>query len=164
MRYLTLLLLGCILTGCGGDPIQTRLSDLNKENYQKASTMYAVYSSLNSFKGPANADEMVEFLSTNEKAAKRLEMVGMDTGNLEEYLIGRDGEPFRFRWSVQSNPLSPPYPVVFEEKGIDGVRQVAFTGKKMVEVTDDAEYDRLFKGKLKTDEVQKFDPTLESVE
>ena len=110
MRFLILVLLGCILTGCGGDPIRDRLTALNKENYQKASTMYVVYSALNGYRGPSSAEEMIQFLSTNEKAAKKLTMVGMDTGNLNEYLIGRDGEPFRFRWSIKSNPVAPPLP------------------------------------------------------
>ena len=161
MRYLILLIIGCVLTGCSGDPIQRKLTALNKENYQKASTMYVVYSSLNKYRGPASAEEMVEFLSTNPTAGKRLSMVGMDLGNLDQYLTGRDGEPFKFRWSVKSSPMAPAYPICFEQTGIDGVRQVAFSGKKMVEVTDDAEYDRLFKGKLKKDEVERFNPVME---
>ena len=162
MRYLILLLLGCFLTGCGGDPVLQKLAAANKENYQKASTMYVVYASLNKYKGPSSLEEMVEFLSTSEKAAKRLKIVGMEPGNLNEYLTGRDGKPFRFRWSVKSSPMAPAYPICFEETGIDGVRQVAFSGRKMVEVTDDKEYDRLFKGKLRKDEVEVFNPVAEA--
>jgi len=148
----------CSLLGCKDDSVRNRLTEGNKENYQKACTMYVVYSSLNGYRGPASAEEMVEFLSTDETARKRLGLVGMDLGNLDEYLIGRDGEPFRFRWSVKANPMSPPYPLCFEETGIDGVRQVGFSGKKVVEVTDDAEYNKLFKGEYRSDKSERYNP------
>jgi len=118
--------------------------------------MYVVYSALNGYKGPANAEEMIAFLSTDEKAGKRMKLVGMDVGSLDEYLVGRDGEPFRFRWSVKAPPMSPPYPICFEEIGVDGVRQIGFSGKKMVEVNDDAEYDKLFKGQYRADKSERY--------
>ena len=149
MRYLIFLLLGCVLAGCSDEPVQRKLTAMHKENYQKASTMYIIYSTQHDYIGPANAEEMVEFLSTDEKAGKRLQMIGLGQSNLEEYLIGRDGKPFRFRWSIKINPMGPPYPICFEESGVDGVRQVGFSGRELVEVTDDAEYQRLFKGKVK---------------
>lgn len=158
MRYLALLLFSCSLFGCQGNNIRNRLSEGNKENYQKACTMYVVYSGLNGYQGPSSAEEMIEFLSTDKTAGKRLSLVGMDTGNLDDYLIGRDGEPFRFRWSVKSNPMSPPYPICFEETGVDGIRQVGFSGKKMVEVTDDAEYEKLFKGSYRADKSERYNP------
>lgn len=148
----------CSLAGCQGDSVRDRLIQGNQENYQKACTMYVVYSALNGYQGPASAEEMIEFLSTDQKAGKRLQMVGMDTSNLDECLIGRDGEPFRFRWSVKTNPMAPPYPICFEETGIDGVRQVGFSGKKMMEVTDDAEYEKLFKGQYRADKSERYDP------
>ena len=164
MRYLILLVMCCVLTGCSGDPIKQKLTALNKENYQKASTMYVIYASMNNYRGPASLEEMIDFLSSNQRAIKRLNLVSMDPGSLNDYVIGRDGEPFKFRWSVKSSPMAPAYPICFEQTGVDGVRQVAFSGKKMVEVTDDAEYDRLFKGKLKRDEVKEFTPGIQPAE
>ena len=149
MRFLVpLIFLGCVLSGCSGDPIQQKMMAMHKEKCQKASLMYVFYVAENGYVGPANVEEMVEFLSTDKKAARKLKMIGLGQSNLEDYLIGRDGEPFRFRWSVKSNPASPPYPICFEESGVDGVRRVGFAGGKIVEVSDDAEYERLFKGKV----------------
>lgn len=158
MRYLILLLIGCSFLGCKDNSIRNRLTAGNKENYQKACTMYVVYSRLNGNQGPASTEEMIEFLSTDEKAAKRLNLVGMDTGSLNDYLVGRDGEPFKFRWSVKANPMSPPYPICFEENGVDGVRQVGFSGKKMMEVTDDAEYNKLLTGQYRAPKSERYNP------
>ena len=164
MRYLILLVMCCVLTGCSGDPIKQKLTALNKENYQKASTMYVIYASMNNYRGPASLEEMIDFLSTNDRAIKRLNLVGMDPGSLNDYAIGRDGEPFKFRWSVRSSPMAPPYPICFEQTGVDGVRQVAFSGKKMVEVTDDKEYERLLAGKIRKDEIVEFVPGIQTTE
>ena len=158
MRYLILATMLCSLVGCKGDAVRDRLIAGNKENYQKACTMYQVYSALNGYKGPASAEEMTEFLATDETAGKRLALINMDLGNLDDYLIGRDGEPFRFRWSVKASPMAPPFPICFEETGIDGVRQVGFSGKKMVEVTDDAEYEKLFRGEYRAPKSERYNP------
>ena len=116
--------------------------------------MYVIYSSMHGYEGPANVEEMVEFLSSDEKAGKRLWRIGIDQSDIKTHLVGRDGEPFRFRWSVKTNPMGPPYPICFEELGIDGVRQVGFSQRKVVDVTEDSEYDRLFKGRVKKGEVE----------
>jgi hypothetical protein len=68
----------------------------------------------------------------------------MDINNIDELFIGeRDGKPFKIRWGLLTRVRGPSQPVIFEAEGVDGKRQIGFTGSKMLEV-DSAEYDRLW--------------------
>ena len=138
------------------------MAKYNKENVQKASTMYSIYSSLNQFTGPANVDEMKEFLATDQRALKRLELIGIATGKFDEYLTGRDGEPLEFRWAVKTTPVAAAYPICFEKTGIDGIRQVGFSGTKIEEVSDDARYKSLLKGKFRPDQGERYHPKIQT--
>ena len=162
MRYFTLsLLFVCsFLIGCGGDSVSSRVAAYNKENVQKAGTLYTIYSSLNGFTGPASVEEMKEFVISNPNATKRAEFVGMDVSRLDDYLVGRDGEPLKFRWSVKTGPLGPPYPICFEVTGVDGVRLVGVSGGRIEECEDDDEYEDMLNGKYRSD-AERYSPGTE---
>lgn len=166
MKFLQLLLIAvcCSFLGCGGSSVSSQMAAYNKENIQKCSTMYTVYSSMNGFVGPKDAEEMKAFLTSDEGAMKRLGFVGIDTGDLDQYMVGRDGLPLKFRWGVKTTPVSAPYPICFEEEGVDGVRQVGLSGARIQEVTDDEEYETLLKGKYRPDAEEKYNPSLDATE
>ena len=77
-----------------------------------------------------------------------LERVDVDPTQLDSLFISeRDGEEFEIRFGVKGSDMSLPEAIIFEKTGVDGVRLVAFTGQKLEEISDDAEYQRLLKGK-----------------
>jgi hypothetical protein len=153
------MLAGLFFVGCGGNAVQTELSKYSKENIQKATIIYTVYLSLNNYKGPANMEEMKEFVTTNDMAKDRLEGMSIDVSKFDDYMVGRDGEVFEFRWSLASTPLAPAYPICFEVAGVDGVRQCGVSGGKVHEFSTDEEYEDLKKGNYIPDEAYK--PTAE---
>ena len=57
----------------------------------------------------------------------------------------RDHQPFKIKFSVGGGP-SGHSAVAFEDRGIDGRRQVGFTGPSVEEV-DDVRYNELWSGK-----------------
>ena len=150
MRYISFALLSlvCVFAvGCGGDEISDAFSKMTKTNVQKATMMYTIYSTMNNYRGPESLEQMTEFLKTDADAQKRLERVQIDVNKIDEYLKGRDGEVFEFRWSVQSNPMAAPYPVCWEKNGFDGTTQVGVSGGRVVETSDEDELADLKAGK-----------------
>ncbi len=132
MRYLTFVLLTCFfLVGCGGDSIKSELSKYSEENIQKATLLYTCYVSLNQYRGPDSVEQMTKFIESNDEAKKRLDFMGVDVAKVDDYLIGRDGEPFKFIWGLNKTPLSPAYPVCYEQIGVDGTIQVGISGGKV---------------------------------
>ncbi len=132
MRYLTFALLACLfLVGCGGDSVQKELSKYSEKNIQKATFLYSIYVSLNQYSGPENVEQMTAFLESNDEAKKRLENMGMDLAKIDEYLVGRDGEPLEFIWGLKKNPLARAYPICYEKTGFDGIIQVGISGGKI---------------------------------
>jgi hypothetical protein len=156
MRYLTFSLLACLfLVGCGGDSIQSELSKYSEENIQKATLLYTAYVSLNQYRGPDSAEQMVEFVQSSEEAKKRLEYMGIDVSKADDYLVGRDGEPLKFIWGLQKTPLSPAYPICYEQIGVDGVIQVGISGGKVHDCEDEDEVNEIMKQENYTAEEQK---------
>ena len=72
--------------------------------------------------------------------------MGFDPANLDKaFTSERDGKPFKIRYNVGGGRGSVD-PVVFEQDGVAGKKQVGFTGGKVEEV-DDATYKDLWAGK-----------------
>jgi hypothetical protein len=160
MRYLSFALLACVfLVGCGGNAIQSELSKYSEENIQKATILYTSYVSLNQYQGPSNLEQMKEFLESSSEAKKRLDFVGIDVAKIDDYLVGRDGEPFEFIWGLQKNPLSPAYPVCYEQVGFDGTIQVGISGGKVHDCEDEDEVKEIIKQENYTaEEQEKYAP------
>lgn len=150
MRFLAfaVLCLFCVTSlGCD-DPnsIENAFANASRENVQKCCAMYAIYSTLHDYKGPKSKEEMLSFLSADEKAKVRLERMSMDQSKLESYMTGRDGELLEFRWGVDSHPRAPAYVVCWEQLGVEGKIQVGVTGGTIVETDDEDELEELKKG------------------
>jgi len=157
MRFLTataVLFLFCVSTmGCGdSNSIENAFKKASKENIQKCCAMYAIFSTLNDYKGPKSKEEMLAFLSSDEQAAIRLKRMSMDPSKLESYMTGRDDEPLEFRWGVDSHPRASSYVVCWEQVGFEGNVQVGVTGGTIVETDDEGELEELKKGVYSTND------------
>lgn len=150
MRILTtaVLCLFCVSSlGCGdSNSIDAAFDAASKENIQKCCAMYAIYTTLNNFQGPASKDEMIDFLKSDEMAQSRLERMNIDPTKIDSYMVGRDGEPLEFRWGLESNPMAAAYVVCWEQTGVEGVVQVGVTGGTIVETEDEDELAELRAG------------------
>lgn len=145
-NLITLLMVGCFLigvVGCGGgDNSASMIADLNSNNAKRLANLYALYQMNNNWQGPNDEAELRDFIKT--QSPKRLKRGGIDIGNLDDLFISeRDGKPFKIRWGLVSRVRGPSLPVVFEEEGVEGKRQIGFTNSAMQEV-ESSEYDRLW--------------------
>ena len=133
------------LVGCGGgDSSDSMMASANDSNIKRLGTLYSMFHGQNKLLGPKDEAEFKQFIS--EQDAARLQKGGIDIGNIDGLFTSeRDQKPFRIRYGINTRLRGPSLPVVFEEEGKDGNRQVGYTGGAMKEV-DEAEYDRLWEG------------------
>jgi hypothetical protein len=99
---------------------------------------------------PASKEELINFLQTDPNIDRNLEFMGIDRGQYENFWTSEnDGEEFTVLWGQKVTSFEGVgIPIVFEKSGADGVRQVGLTNGTILDVSDDAKYDRLLKGKI----------------
>jgi hypothetical protein len=132
------------LAGCSGDDVSGEVAAQNKSNIQRLANLYSAHQVYKGGRGPKTEAEFRQFIQAFE--ADKLQMMGVDTGNLDAlFRSERDGKPFRIRYDVGGGRGSVD-PVVFEQDGQGGTKQVAFTGGK-VEDLDDTAYNQLWAAK-----------------
>lgn len=155
MKYFQFFLIvsfGCFFVGCGGSATSEKLAKYTEKHIQKATTCYTIYSAANRYVGPEDREQLVEFFKSDSKMAGRLELMHLNVHDIDSYFVSpRDGEEYKIRWKLKKNPTSPPYPIVFEQVGIDGTRLVGVSGGIVEEVEDDSEYSSLWEGKYTAD-------------
>ena len=162
LNFIFLLVAVACLCGCDNkwERDTEFVRNSNDSNIKRVGTVYSLYSSRFRHTGPKSKEELISFLTTNDKILKKLERINLNPENIEDIFISEnDGEEFKIRWGVFINPdsLRAKEPFIFEKVGKDGVRQVMLSNKKILEVTDDAKYRKLLKGTVskndaKTDE------------
>ena len=135
--------------GCGpSNSGDAAIAAVNKNNVQRVANLYArfyVAKAGEKFVGPEDEKTFKEFVSNmDEKALSRM---GVDPTDIDGLFTGRDGKPLKIRYGVKGDSRGGSQAVAFEEEGVDGVRMVGFTGLKVIEVDNDAEYDELWAGK-----------------
>ncbi len=97
---------------------------------------------MNEWQNPKNEAELKDFVQ-HRMAPRKLEMMGIDIGNFDATLISeRDHKLFKVRYGI-SVPYRSETPLVFEQEGLAGQRQVAFNNGRIEEI-DDAQYQRLW--------------------
>ncbi len=142
---LAFLLLVATLSGCGGNKGNEMIAANNDTNIKRLGTMYGFFHLRNQFRGPKNEDEFKKFIG--EQDASRLALAGISTSNVAELFVSeRDQQPFKIRYGVNTQLRGPSLPVIFEANGLEGKRQVAFTGGSIEEV-EASKYDELWSGK-----------------
>lgn len=140
--------------GCRGtDPAAEVMAQRNASNIQKVASAYVLYLELNSGKPPKSEEQLKEYIATYEKLKPNLEMMGIDPATFEDCFVSKlDDEKFMVRWGVKFDPERAAVPLVFEKTGVDGVRRVALSDSRILEVSDEAEYKRLLSGKISKDD------------
>ena len=103
--------------------------------------MYAAYQNMKSSGGPKDEADLKAWIK--EYDPNKLSMMKIDANNLDGLFTSeRDGKPFKVRYKVGGGRGSVSA-VVFEQEGVNGKKQVGFTGGRVDEV-DDATYNQLW--------------------
>ena len=140
---LVLLLAG--LAGCSGDTTADDVAAMNQSNIQRVANLYSAFQNYKGGRGPATEAEFKEFIAQYDK--DKLQMMGVKADNLDGLFTSeRDGKPFKVRYKVGGGRGSAA-PVVFEQDGQGGLRQVGFAGNAKVEEVDAATYQQYWAGK-----------------
>ena len=133
------------LLGCNRDKTAEQVGEMNKSNIQRVSNMYAAYQNMKSSGGPKDEADLKAWIK--EYDPNKLSMMKIDANNLDGLFTSeRDGKPFKVRYKVGGGRGSVSA-VVFEQEGVNGKKQVGFTGGRVDEV-DDATYNQLWAGKI----------------
>lgn len=132
-----------LLVGCGGHEPPT-LAEVNNTNIKKVRGAYGMYMILHGLSGPEDEQTFKEFLKTDAGAGVKLGRMGISQDKVDEMFISeRDGEPFKIRYGLVGRG---DYPIVFESKGVEGNRFVAFLTPREVNAN---EYETLWTKKIK---------------
>jgi hypothetical protein len=137
------------LAGCSRDQTARDVAAQNKSNVQRVANLYSAFQAYKGGRGPATEAEFKDFIAHYDGA--KLQMMGVKADDLAGLFTSeRDGKPFKVRYKVGGG-RGASAPVVFEQDGKDGKRQVGFTGNAKVEEVDAATYDQMWAGKTGTE-------------
>jgi hypothetical protein len=132
------------LAGCRREAGRAMIAANNDTNVKRLGTLYGFFHLRHELRGPRDEAELREFIAAQDPG--RLALAGIEASSLDTLFVSeRDGLPFRIRYGVDTRLRGPALPVVFEEAGRDGRRQVGFTGGRVDEV-DAAAADALWSG------------------
>lgn len=137
------------LAGCSRDNTARDVAAMNTSNIQRVANLYSAFQAYNGGRGPATEAEFKDFIARYD--AGKLKMMGVKADDLAGLFTSeRDGKPFKVRYKVGGG-RGAAAPVVFEQDGKDGKRQVGFAGNAKVEDVDTATYDQMWAGKAGTE-------------
>ncbi len=152
MKPFALFFAGILLVaaGCGKGNIGDKMvAEGNDANVKRLANLYYFHQLKNNFEGPADEAAFKSFINSLDD--ERLKMAGVEKAEVDNLFVSeRDSQPFKIRYGLLSKVRGPSLPVVFEETGVSGMRQVGFTNSAMQEV-DQAEYDRLWASEVDED-------------
>lgn len=141
---LCILMLGLMVLSLGCGPSRPSVAELTDTNIEKLRAAYGIFANLNGYKGPKDEKALRDFFKNHHRGRVLLERCGADPDNLDEIFVSkRDGEPFVLRYGLRGQA---DHAIVFEQVGVDGMRQIALS--RVIEV-DAAKYDDYFSGKIK---------------
>lgn len=146
-----LLVASCCISGCSSSGDDDFVRAANDSNIEKVGSVYQLYASRSGYTGPESKEELKNFVKTNEKIKENLERMGIEREKFDDYFISEnDGKEFVLRWNVFINPDRDRSraPLVFEQEGKNGVRQVLLSNRKILEVNDEEKYQALLNGKV----------------
>lgn len=137
-------------SGCSGNRVASQVAAVSKTNLQKLSNIYSLYVVRNGYKGPKDEETFRDFLEHDPTIEKNIGYMGVERGDFDKISISeRDDQPMLVRYGLKLPPMSPKQPQVLETVGVDGVRMVIMSNGDIVEVEDDAEYEKMASGKWK---------------
>jgi len=140
-------LLSVALIGCGNSRSKM-IEGFTEGNIKKMSMIYNFYTNANGLKGPTDEAQLRKWLASEDCNKEKMMRFNIDVEKIDDYFVSeRTGEKFEIRWGVNSRPMGPPRPVVFEATAVDGIRQVGLAGGgQVLDVDTDKEYDELMSG------------------
>ena len=137
-----------LFSGCTGDRVASQVAAVSKTNLQKLSNIYSLYVVRNGYKGPKDEETFRDFLENDPSIEKNIGYMGIERADFDKISISdRDNEPLLVRYGLKLPPMSPKQPQVLETVGVDGIRMVIMSNGDIVEVEDDAEYEKMASGK-----------------
>jgi hypothetical protein len=148
-RLLTIVIAGLLVgeIGCSRNKSARDVAAMNTSNIQRLANMYAAFQNYKGGRGPNDEAEFKAFIQGYDPT--KLSMMNIDTNNVDGVFVSdRDGKPFKIKYKVGGGRGSVD-PVIFEQEGKDGTKQVAFTGGR-VDSLDDAASQQLWDGKGKS--------------
>jgi len=132
------------LFGCRGNSGPAMIAANNDTNLKRLGTLYGFFQLRNDLRGPRDEADFRAFIAAQD--ASRLALAGISQASVDVLFVSeRDRLPFRIRYGVDTRVRGPALPVVFEQEGLAGRRQVGFTGGATEEV-DAASYELLWSG------------------
>lgn len=121
------------LAGCRRDSAREMIAANNDTNAKRLGTLYGFFQLRNELRGPRDEAEFRAFIAAQDPG--RLALAGVSPARLDDLFRGeRDRLPLRIRYGIDTRVRGPALPVVFEQVGRDGRRQVGFTGGGVEEV------------------------------
>lgn len=145
---ITLLALTPVLFGCGKGHVASVVGDANKTKLQRVKNCYLLYQG-RMLKAAENKEELVDFIKTNSKIDKNLNLMGVDRNTFEENFVSdRDGAEYFIRYGTFVRDRAPEEPLVFETVGVEGKKQVIWSSGRVDEY-EGKEYDKLKSGKFR---------------
>lgn len=129
------------MAGCADNDPRDKVAAMNDLNIKRVANLYTAYQFRHGFAGPKDEAALLDFIQ-HGMSPEKLRMMQVDVSQVEGLLTSdRDGRPFKIKYGVPGG-IGVVTPVVFEEVGKEGKRQVGFTGGTVEEV-DDARYAQL---------------------
>ena len=146
-----------VASGCESERSKT-LKRFTKGNIKKMAILYETYTGGNKFKGPEDEAQLREWLLSDACNKESLKKIHVYADKIDDYFISeRTGEKFEVRWGVNSRPMGPPRPVIFEATAVDGIRQVGLAGgSQVLDVETDEEYDELMSGIYEPNDIERY--------
>jgi len=130
------------LPGCSSDSVQSQVAAMNSSNIKRVANLFGAWQNSHGGQGPKDMESIKAFAEGIPPDA--LQNMKIEPTKLDALFISeRDGKPFKIKFGAARSLMGPHIAVVFEEKGIDDKKQVAWTNAQVREV-DDAEYQQLW--------------------
>ena len=132
-----------LTAGCSSSTnVENVVARVNDSNIKRAANLFGANISRNDWRAPKDEAAFKDFIH-NQMQPRKLEMMGVKPDSIDAIFVSeRDGKPFKFRYGI-SIPAMSSAPVVFEQQGIDGIRQVA-SSNGQVELADKNRYEQLW--------------------
>ena len=146
LKYFSLVLCLPLLCGCQGNGgREASIASINSNNMQRLTNLYTLFQMQNGWTGPEDKIEFSEFVSSqSERTLKRL---GIAPEDVESVFVSEwDNQAFVIRYGVLGSSRGSDAPVIFDSVGSGGSRRVSFTSRKILEVSDDKEYQAYLNG------------------
>ena len=143
------------VAGCSKpDAAKNITAEKNKTNIQKVANSMVLYAAVKQNQGPESIQQLTEFVQNDPDIERNLNWMGIERSKFTDYLTSSvDQQEFKVRWGLAFNPDGAAIPLVFEQNGNDaGVRRVALSDGRVLEVESDSKYDELLAGNISKDD------------